>query len=152
MRVAERMAPEQRFRRLKDLSRTRGLRLTPQREALLRALGREADRHPTADELYRVVRRTMPSVSPATVYRNVQVLAQAGVISRFERAGGPVQYDANLEDHHHFVCRRCGKVANIYLSNLDYSLNRRRAPLAGARIESCELQLGGVCARCRRAR
>lgn len=144
------MAGGERVERLKQAARRRGLRLTPQREVLLRALG-DIAHHPTADELFRRVRRSLPGVSPATVYRNAQILVQAGVIATLERAGGPVHYDANLEEHHHFVCTRCGAVRDIYLSAVEYRVNRRRSALAGARIESCEVQLHGRCERCRRA-
>lgn len=144
-----RVTARDRFERLRDLARRRRLRLTPQREALLRVLGRVTD-HPTADELHRGVRRAIPSVSPATVYRNVQVLVRAGVIATLARAGAAAQYDANLEDHHHFICHRCGRVLDIYLRGIDYQLDAGRSRLRGARIDACEVRLSGVCARCRR--
>lgn len=137
-----------RYRQLRDRARARGLRLTPQREVLLRVLSR-AGRHPTADELYRGVRRALASVSPATVYRNVQTLVGAGVISTLERASGAIRYDGNPEEHHHFICERCGAVVDVYLARVSYRLDRKRSGLAGSSVSSCELQLRGRCARCR---
>jgi Fur family peroxide stress response transcriptional regulator len=143
------MTAEQRYARLRSTSRARGLRMTPQRDALLRALS-QASNHPTADQLYHGVRRMLPSLSPATVYRNVQQLAEAGVISTLDRAGA-TQYDANPEQHHHFVCERCGSVTDIYLARVSYRLDARRSPLKGTVVRGCEVQLRGRCARCRRS-
>lgn len=140
-----------RFEQLRDLAARRGLRMTPQRQALLRVLGGRVH-HPTADELYRRVRRILPSVSPATVYRNVQTLARAGVIAPLERAGGAVRYDPNLDEHHHFVCGSCGQVLDIYLTKVGYAVDRRKSRLAGAQIRSCGLQLHGICGDCRSSR
>src|SRR5690242_17997372 len=105
---------DERLARLRQRSAALGLRMTPQRETLLRVLSRAAN-HPTADQLYRQVRRVLPSVSPATVYRNVQDLVRAGLLSPLERAGAAVRYEANPDDHHHFICRRCGRVWDVYL-------------------------------------
>lgn len=121
--------------------------MTPQRDALLRALSR-VRHHPTAGELYRGVRRILPSVSPATVYRNVQQFADAGIISTLDRPGA-AHYDANPEDHHHFVCVECGAVVDIYLARVSYQIDARLSPLKGTVVNGCEVQLRGRCARCR---
>jgi Fe2+ or Zn2+ uptake regulation protein len=138
---------EQRLLRLRERSAALGLRMTPQREVLLRVLSR-APNHPTADQLYRQVRRLLPSVSPATVYRNVQDLVRAGLLAPLERAGAAVQYEVNPDDHHHFVCRGCGRVWDVYLRTMDYALDRKRAAVPAARIDRAEVQLLGLCARC----
>jgi len=122
--------------------------MTPQRDVLLRVLS-ATHGHPTADDLVRRVRRVLPSVSHATVYRNVQELVAAGVIGTLERAGGAVQYEVNPDDHHHFVCRGCGRVWDVYLDGVDYRVNRRRSGLPGFQVDRPEVQLHGLCARCR---
>lgn len=137
--------------RLRAEARRRRLRLTPQRDVLLRVLA-GFTHHPTADELYRRVRTHMPSVSPATVYRNVQTLVGAGVISKLERAGGPVRYDANLDEHHHFICERCRRVFDVYLRDVSWRAQPRTSGIAGARVSSCQIHLHGVCASCRSGR
>lgn len=140
--------PKDRLDRLRERALQHGLRMTPQRAVLLRVLARAAH-HPTAEQLYRGVRRAMPSVSPATVYRNVQMLAQAGVISTLEHAGDSLRYDPNPDDHHHFTCSRCGEVTDIYLSSVQYKVDGGRSRMGAARIESCEVQFRGVCSPCR---
>jgi len=142
---------QERLARLRENALRQGLRMTPQRAVLLQVLAR-TPHHPTAEQLYRGVRRVLPSVSPATVYRNVQMLAQAGVISTLERAGDAVRYDPNPDDHHHFTCIRCGEVMDIYLSSVRYKVDGGRSRLGTARIDSCEVQFRGVCSPCRDAR
>lgn len=137
-----------RYAHLRDQCAARGLRLTPQRDVLLRALS-ETMGHPTADDLVRKVRRVLPSVSHATVYRNVQELVREGLIGTLERAGGAVQFEVNPEDHHHFVCRECGRVWDVYLDDVGITVDRRRSHLKGFRIDRREVQLHGVCSRCR---
>jgi Fur family peroxide stress response transcriptional regulator len=121
--------------------------MTPQRAILLRVLS-QTRTHPTADEVYRKVRRHLPSVSHATVYRNLQELVRARLIATLERAGGAVQYDANPDDHHHFVCMRCGAVSDIYLKDVEYAIDRARSAKTPARVDRAELQLHGICEAC----
>lgn len=125
----------------------RGLRLTPQREVLLRVLG-EAEGHPTADDMVRRVREVLPTVSHATVYRNLQELVREGLLRTLEVAGAAVQFELNRDDHHHFVCRRCGHVWDVYLSNLDVRINRGRSELAGFQVDRRDVQLHGLCSAC----
>ena len=73
-----------RLKRLRTRAAERGLRMTPQRNVLLRLLS-QTRTHPTADELFQRVRRQLPSVSHATVYRNLQELVRARLIARLER-------------------------------------------------------------------
>ena len=141
-------SPAARYDHLRAQCASRGLRLTPQREVLLRVLS-ETSGHPTADDLVRKVRAVLPSVSHATVYRNVQELVRAGLLGTLERAGGAVQFEVNPEDHHHFLCRQCGQVWDVYLNQVGFRVDRRRSHLKGFQIDRREVQLHGLCARCR---
>ena len=125
-----------------------GLRLTGPREVLLRALS-ETMGHPTADDLVKRVRRVLPNVSHATVYRNVQQLVHAGLIGTLERSGAATQFEVNPDHHHHFLCRGCGHVWDVYLDAVDVTLDRQRSPLGGFRVDRRDVQLHGLCARCR---
>ena len=140
-----------RYTQLRQLCVARGLRLTPQRDVLLRALSRTMD-HPTADDLVKKVRKVLPTVSHATVYRNVQELVRAGLIGTLERSGAAVQLEINPDHHHHFMCRRCGQVWDVYLDQVAVTLDRARSPLAGVRIDRRDVQLHGLCARCHGSR
>lgn len=146
--LVPRKSTTDRYAQLRQTCVARGLRLTPQRDVLLRSLS-ETMGHPTADELVKKVRKVLPTVSPATVYRNVQELVRAGLIGTLERSGASVQFEINPDHHHHFMCRRCGQVWDVYLNDVAATLDRRRSPLNGFRIERRDVQLRGVCARCR---
>ncbi len=137
-----------RYAQLRDQCIARGVRMTPQRDVLLRVLG-DTTGHPTADDLVRRVREVLPSVSHATVYRNVQELVRAGLVGTLKRAGGAVHFEVNPEEHHHFVCRGCGQVWDVYLEQVGVRLDRRRSQLKGFQIDRREVQLHGTCARCR---
>ncbi|MBL8986318.1 MAG: Fur family transcriptional regulator [Gemmatimonadales bacterium] len=139
--------PAERYAHLREACVRRGLRLTPQREVLIRVLS-EAMGHPTADELVRQVREVLPTVSHATVYRNLQELVREGLLRTLDMAGAAVQFEINPDEHHHFVCRKCGQVWDVYLSAVDVRVNRRRTAIDGFRIDRREVQLHGVCAAC----
>ena len=139
--------PAERYAHLREACVRRGLRLTPQREVLIRVLS-EAMGHPTADELVRQVREVLPTVSHATVYRNLQELVREGLLRTLDMAGAAVQFEINPDEHHHFVCRKCGQVSEVYLSAVDVRVNRRRTAIDGFRIDRREVQLHGVCAAC----
>ncbi len=129
--------------------RSEGVRITAPRRMVLDALV-DAGSHVTAEELHRRVQRVHPEVSPSSVYRTMDLLAEHHVVDHVHLGHGPAQYHL-AEDHHaHLVCSGCGAVAEV-----DPSVT---APLA-ARIEEdlgFELDLGhfalmGRCRRCRSA-
>ena len=137
-----------RYAQLRQTCVGRGLRLTRQRDVLHRALS-QTKGHPTADDVVKKVRKVLPTVSHATVYRNVQELVRAGLIGTLERSGAAVQFEINPDHHHHFMCQRCGQVWDVYLDRVAVTLDRQRSPLNGVRIDRRDVQLHGLCARCR---
>jgi Fur family peroxide stress response transcriptional regulator len=140
-----------RHAQLRQMCAAHGLRLTPQRDVLLRAVS-ETMGHPTADDLVNKVRKVLPTVSHATVYRNLQELVHAGLIGTLARSGTAVQFEMNPDHHHHFICYRCGQVWDVYLNQVSVTLDRQRSPLTGFQIDRRDVQLHGLCARCRHRR
>jgi Fur family peroxide stress response transcriptional regulator len=137
----------ERLEKLVASSREKGLKLTPQRMIIFRILS-ESDAHMTSDEVYQKARKEYPMISAATVYRNMERMVKAGLLSHMGRSGSAVKYDTNLEEHHHFVCNRCGKVRDIYLEKIKYEVDEKRSGLLNAKIESPELYLRGICEDC----
>ena len=91
--------------------RARGLRLTEPRRVILEAV-RATDAHPSAFMVYRRVRRRLPHVSLATVYRNLRRLAAEGFL--LERAGADgLRFDGNTGRHDHFTCLACRRVFDV---------------------------------------
>lgn len=94
------------------LLRGRGLRVTAQRLDVHRALA-ELGAHSTPDDILERVRQRQPSISLNTVYTTLETLRAAGAIRRGDVVAGPLRYDANIEPHHHLVCRRCSRQVDI---------------------------------------
>src|SRR5262245_55173095 len=92
--------------------RASGLKLTPQRMAIVRELCADPT-HPTAQELYERLRPALPTMSFATVYNTLDALASAGLCAALSLAPGPARFDPNMGDHHHAVCDRCGQVRDV---------------------------------------
>ena len=69
--------------------------------------------HPTADTVYMNVRKTYPSISLGTVYRNLQLLSDIGEIQKVNVGDGIEHFDADIREHYHFICRRCGAVLDL---------------------------------------
>lgn len=87
------------------------LKATPQRLAVLKVL--ERHEHPTMEELYKDIREKHPSISLATVYKNVNALKEAGVVVEVNVPNGKMRYDIFVEPHIHVVCKNCGEIVDI---------------------------------------
>ncbi|NWK56008.1 transcriptional repressor [Verrucomicrobiaceae bacterium N1E253] len=141
--------------RLQQFIQTKGLRNTPQRDAIVEAIF-SSDEHFTADELWDRIRKTQSKSSRATVYRTISLLVEAGLLHEIDLGDDQKTYDPNFIDspaHNHLVCIDCGKVIefeddNIRLLN-DCAARRLgfRASKQSLKIEACceALRLHGRC-------
>ncbi len=87
-------------------------RMTQQRAVILEEL-RKVKSHPTADELYGMVRKRMPRISLGTVYRNLDFLAETGEILKLESAGSIKRFDGDTSWHQHVRCVHCGRIGDV---------------------------------------
>ena len=125
--------------------RARGARPTRQRRAIFSALSERLD-HPTAETLYRAVRRRIPGLSLATVYTTLEVLVEAGLAGRFVGADGVAHYDARTDEHDHRRCLGCGRI-----DDLDRRGARDLVPLqpsADFRPTGYRIEVTGYCSGC----
>lgn len=90
---------------------------TIQREAILKEL-KHNQKHPTADEIYINLRPSMPQLSLATVYRNLEQMADLGLIRKISIAGKQARFDSETECHFHLRCSQCGLIQNIGFEEL----------------------------------
>jgi Fe2+ or Zn2+ uptake regulation protein len=133
---------------LANALRERGMRVTPQRVVLHRAL-RELDRHVTADELLESVTDRLPNVSLPTIYATLDLLEDLGMVRRVQRAGTTL-FDPRTESHHHLICTRCGAIEDLD-SDLDTAKLERAAARQGFEHDRIEAVVLGRCAQCRGA-
>jgi Fe2+ or Zn2+ uptake regulation protein len=126
--------------------RERGMRVTPQRVLLHRAL-RELGRHVTADELLDAVGERLPNISLPTIYSTLELFEELGMVRRVQRAGTTL-FDPRTDPHHHLVCTRCGSIEDLD-SELDTAALERAADGRGFARERIEAVVQGRCAACR---
>ena len=88
-----------------------------QRDSIMEFL-RERKDHPTADTVYMNVRKTFPSISLGTVYRNLTLLADIGEIARIRVGDGVDHFDADTSPHYHFICNECGSVIDLDMEDM----------------------------------
>ena len=86
--------------------------MSRQRQVILSEL-RKLKTHPTADDLYLIIKKIMPNISLGTVYRNLNLLAEQGVILKLENAGTIKRFDGNAIKHYHFRCKKCHEIIDI---------------------------------------
>jgi Fur family transcriptional regulator, peroxide stress response regulator len=121
------------------------LKMTPQRRAIIEYL-QSAIHHPTAEEVLRAVNEKFPMTSRATVYNTLNWLKGEGMV-REVYEGGIVRFDPNTSDHHHFVCRICGRVEDVESEMIgSYQFN---PSLGNHTVENFEIILRGICSDCR---
>mgnify|MGYP001260942578 CR=1 FL=1 len=122
------------------------LRMTNQREIILRELKKSRE-HLTADELYDIVKKIMPRISLATVYRNLEILSEAGMITKLEISGRQKRFDYDTSDHDHVYCVVCHRVDNLTVdrSGLDMSDLKE---IGGYSVTGCRVEILGVCPEC----
>jgi Fe2+ or Zn2+ uptake regulation protein len=130
---------------VEEMARRQGLKMTPQRRAIIRFL-QTAKNHPTPDEILRAVNSEFPMASRATVYNTINWLKKNGMLKEIFEAG-QVRLDPNCNQHHHFVCNKCGKVEDV---DFDLIPSLNICTLANSnQIESFELILRGLCQKCK---
>jgi Fur family peroxide stress response transcriptional regulator len=127
--------------------RARGLRLTRQRRIILEVV-RATDAHPTAALVYRRVRRRLPRLSLATVYRNLRTLAAEGFLTERADPSG-VRFDGNTAPHDHFTCVACGRIYDV-AARADAAVRTRVASRTGFEVLNHRTEFYGRCGACRR--
>lgn len=130
------------------MSASSKLRMTRQRRVILEAVNK-VHSHPTAEQVYAMVRRRLPRISLGTVYRNLDVLSSRGMIQRLEFGREQMRFDRELGSHCHVRCVRCGRVDDVRGEPgailQDVSREAHGYDIIGHRVEFI-----GVCSGCKR--
>jgi Fur family ferric uptake transcriptional regulator len=123
-------------------------RMTHQRQVILDEI-RKVNTHPTADEVYELVRKRLPRISLGTVYRNLEILSARGLIERIGPASQQMRFDGDTKDHYHLRCISCGRVEDapmISVGDLEDAVrNQSDYSITGHRLEFL-----GICPACKK--
>ena len=126
-----------------------GLAATHQRFVIYQVLLESRD-HPSPEAVVERVREQIPSISHATVYKNIHTFVEIGLIREVNLLHQTSRLDANLEQHHHLICESCRKVVDFYDDNLDRAHAAEPAP-HGFEIRRYQVEALGLCSDCRAA-
>lgn len=141
--------------RFQKILKEKGLKVTSQRMVVLEALGRNPEKHLTAEEIYEIVKVDNPEIGLATVYRTVQLLLELELIERINLDDGYVRYEiGDMEDephhrHHHLICLKCGNVSAFQNDMLEVLESSVKSSM-GFQVTDHEVKLYGYCADCLR--
>ncbi len=119
-----------------------------QREAILNIMQSGLLDHPTADLVYAKLRKTFKKISLATVYRNLNHLAESNFILKIKTPNMPDRFDYRLEKHHHLVCKNCGKTIDVELRSLRLNAAALEQ-LTGFKIDANTISIAGTCNDCK---
>ncbi|GMK42132.1 Fur family peroxide stress response transcriptional regulator [Paenibacillus cellulosilyticus] len=123
-----------------------GVRMTPQRHAILSYL-MNAMSHPTADEIYKSLSPSFPSMSVATIYNNLRLFVEAGLVRELTYGDASSRFDADLSDHYHAICKCCGRIVDFEYPPL-LEVERAASQTTGFTVEGHRMEIYGVCEQC----
>ncbi|WP_438349136.1 peroxide-responsive transcriptional repressor PerR [Paenibacillus sp. FA6] len=131
---------------LEQLKNT-GVRITPQRHAILDFL-LDSMTHPTADEIYRALEPKFPSMSVATVYNNLKMFMESGMVRELTYGDSSSRFDANVSEHYHVICEQCGKIEDFMYPSL-VEVERQAEQATGFQVKGLRMELYGICGTCK---
>lgn len=135
--------PVESFRALCD---RHGLAVTHQRQVIYETLA-SMHGHPSPEAVYDVVKERVPSISLATVYKNLKTFEQHGLVQGVSPHHGSARFETNPAPHHHLVCLRCRAIVDVPAGDIGPVRLKKRAP-AGFRIQRYNVEMLGICGDC----
>lgn len=120
-----------------------GIRASSQRILMLEYLDQNHI-HPTADRIYIDLSRKLPTISKATVYNNLKLFLNKGIIKEVNLDNSEIHYEMKIHDHAHFVCKKCGKIEDLDIKNILIDTSN----IEGFEIDSQDIFLKGICKDC----
>ncbi len=128
------------------MARKKRYRTSPQRERILELL-RNTDIHPTADWVYEQLKKEFPKLSLGTVYRNIRILVQEGLLQRIPAGSTFDRFDGNLKTHYHVICDQCGKIVDLDIP-VDETLEKKVRQCTDFTILRHRVEFHGICPEC----
>ena len=132
----------------RELCKQSGLAVTHQRQVVFESLtSMPGHHHPSPEEVYERVRKLIPSISQATVYKTLHTFVEHGMLRELSPHHGTLRVDMNTDAHHHLICTQCKSVMDIDDEALDPVKLPRRLP-KGFKVERVAIEIQGLCANC----
>jgi Fur family peroxide stress response transcriptional regulator len=126
--------------------RVSGVRMTPQRHAILSYL-LDSMTHPSADDIYKALAKNFPNMSVATVYNNLKVFVETGLVRELTYGDNASRFEADMTEHYHAICEQCGKIDDFeYPPFLDVEI--KAAELTKFQISGHRMEVYGTCENC----
>ena len=122
------------------------MRLTSQRQVILEEL-KKVTSHPTANEVFDMVRKRLPRIGLGTVYRNLDLLAEKGIIRKLEVGGEQKRFDGETSPHYHVRCVECNRVEDVFIER-PKELETSAASCCDYKILDHHVQFSGICSSC----
>ncbi|MBR7554474.1 peroxide-responsive transcriptional repressor PerR [Allobacillus sp. GCM10007491] len=138
--------PEQRLQEALTTLKKSGVRITPQRHAVLEYL-MQSMKHPTADEIYKALEDKFPNMSVATVYNNLRVFLDIGLVRELTYGDSSSRFDCNTSDHYHIICDECGKIVDFHYPSLN-EVEQLAEQVTGFDVSNHRLEVYGTCEDC----
>jgi Fur family peroxide stress response transcriptional regulator len=138
--------PAASFEEFRRLCSDQGLSVTHQRHIIYEALMSMHD-HPSPEAVYDRVRRKVPSISLATVYKNIHTFVEHGLVQEVSLHHGSTRLETNLDPHHHLVCVRCKAMVDLPDDEIEPVRMKKRAP-KGFHIHRYSVEIIGLCPAC----
>lgn len=129
---------------LRDKLLDKGLKITPQRLAVLKAIIKQRN-HPTADNIINLVHKTNPNIASGTIYKILETLVENGLITKVKTDKDIMRYDPIIEDHHHLYCSQSERIEDYYDEELNDILKKyfSKKKIPEFKIENVKLQING---------
>lgn len=140
---------DDRIHKFPELCKSAGLKVTHQRTAVYAMLA-GTDSHPSPEEVYSSIRRDLPSISLATVYKILDLFHKHGFLRRVSTDGQVARYDANVDAHHHLICARCGGIQDVTVHGCD-DLQVDVPDGAALQVGSYDIIFHGLCGGCQKS-
>lgn len=123
-----------------------GVRITPQRHAILEYLINSMS-HPTADEIYKALEGKFPNMSVATVYNNLRVFREVGLVKELTYGDSSSRFDFSTTDHYHAICEKCGKIVDFQYPGLN-EVEQFASHVTNFKVSHHRLEIYGLCSEC----
>ncbi|HLS10049.1 peroxide-responsive transcriptional repressor PerR [Lentibacillus sp.] len=128
--------------------RNSGVRITPQRHAVLEYLISSMV-HPTADDIYKALEGKFPNMSVATVYNNLRVLREIGLVRELTYGDSSSRFDYKSSEHYHIICEECGKIVDFHYPTLD-EVESLAEQVTGFDVSHHRMEIYGKCEDCQK--